>query len=423
MSQSAVIKDLKKESLFKNTNFLLLFLGGIVSRIGSGIHHIGLVWYIMELSNSGLAVGTIMMLSTLPGVILGPFSGVLVDRFNRKQIIIWMDIIRGLIVLGMSLMIITGTMTYAYLILGTVLLSICRTLFDPAVSASIPNIVKNDHLNQANSLEHLSMNLTGVIGPAVGGVLIALWGVGGVFMINGISFLLSAFSEFFIKFPPQEKNYESKKINFVLEMREGLSFLYQKKALFYLLFTCLLANFFYAGSSVVGLPLIVHNSLNGTAQDFGWIQAAWPVGAVLGGLILSRLSEFKKIFKTFVISLSVQTLFWALIGCISLPVIIATFGVDLLKYTIIGCLIIAGVCNAFVNVPIMVVLQRMVPDDKRGRIFSIIGTFSQGLVPVAIGLSGIVSDLVLPGYLFIFAGLGMLILMISFVRRKEVHHL
>ena len=88
-----------------------------------------------------------------------------------------------------------------------------------------------------------------------------------------------------------------------------------------------------------------------------------------------------------------------------------------------GCLVIGGVCNAFVNVPVMVTLQRMIPDEKRGRIFSIIGTFSQGLVPVAIGLSGIISDLVLPSYLFIFAGLGMLILIIGLLQNKEVRQL
>lgn len=420
MSESVMINNLKRESLLKNPNFLLLFFGGIVSRIGNGIHHIGLVWYIMELHNSGLAVGTILMLATIPGVILGPFSGVLVDRFDRKKIIIWMDIIRGVIVLLMSLMIITGTMNYTFLILGTVLLSICGTLFNPAVSASIPNIVKNEHLSKANSLEHLSMNLTGVIGPAVGGVMIAIWGVGGVFMINGISFLLSAFSEYFIKFPPQKKNYQTEKIHFITEMKEGVSFLYQQKALFYLLFTCLFANFFFAGSSVVGLPLVVRNSLQGSVQDFGLIEAAWPVGAILGGLLLSLLPEFKKVFKPFTIALSVQTVFWTLIGCITLPEIIATYGISLIKYAIIACLILGGVCNAFVNVPLMVVFQRMVPDEKRGRIFGITMTISQGLVPIAIGLSGIVSDLVLPSYLFIIGGLGMFILMLNFVRKKEV---
>lgn len=415
----ATALDKKQKTLFRNTNFMLLFLGGLVSRIGNGIHYIGLVWYILELKGSGFAVGMVLMLSTLPGVILGPFSGVLVDRYNRKKIIVWMDIVRGLITLLMGLMVLSQAMNYTYLILGTVLLGVCGTLFNPAVSASIPNIVEDQHLTKANSFEHMSMNLTGVIGPAFGGILLAIYGVAGVFIINGLSFLLSAFSEAFIKFPPRKITQNGGKADLLREMKEGAIFIYHNKALFHLMFACLFANFLYSGTFVVGMPLIAKKFLDASAQEFGMMQAAWPVGAALGGLLISVLSEFKKIFKVFTISLSIQTIFFFMIGIVALPLLISQLGITRAMILIIGLLVLGGVCNAFVNIPILVVFQRMIPDDKRGRIFALTGTISQGLVPISIGLAGLISEIIIPAYLFIFGGIGMVFIMFNLVQKKE----
>lgn len=418
MQETTIIQ--KKESLFRNPNFILLFLGGLVSRIGNGIHYIGLVWYILELRGSGFAVGMVLMLASLPSVILGPFSGVLVDRYDRKKIIVWMDIIRGIIAVSMGLMVINQTMNYTFLMLGTVLLSICGSLFNPAVSASIPNIVKDEHLTKANSFEHMSMNLTGVIGPAFGGILLAIYGVSGVFLINGISFLLSAFSEAFIKFPPREISQNGEKANFFMEIKAGAKFIYNTKALFHLMFVCLFANFLYSGTFVVGIPLIAKKFLSASAQEFGIIEAAWPIGAALGGFILTLLPEFKKIFKVFTISLSIQTIFFFMIGIAALPLLINQLGITGAMILIIGLMVLGGICNAFVNIPTFVVFQRMIPDDMRGRIFALTGTISQGLVPVSIGLAGLVSDIIIPAYLFIFGGIGMVFIMLNLMQKKEV---
>lgn len=421
--QEAAILQTKQRSVLTNFNFLLLFIGGVVSRLGNGVHYTGLVWYILEAKGSGFAVGSVLMVASLPGVILGPFSGVLADRFDRKQIIIWMDVFRGLIALAMGFMILSGTMNFAFLIVGTVLLSICGTLFNPAVSASIPNIVKDEHLTQANSLEHLSMNLTGVIGPGLGGILIAIWGVAGVFLINGVSFLLSALSEVFIKFPPQEQRSEGKKVEFYKDIKEGARFIHGNKPLFYTLFVCLFANFLYAGALTVAFPMIVRNTLGASAQEFGIFGTGWPIGAALGGLILTMLPEIKKAYKIFVGAIGAQTFFTTIIGIVTLPVVAGSLGLTTVKFTIIACLIISGVFNAFINIPLMVIFQRMVPNDMRGRIFGLIGTLSQGLVPVSIGLTGLIVDLIEPGYVFIAVGVGIIILMADFMRKKEVREM
>lgn len=82
-------------------------------------------------------------------------------------------------------------------------------------------------------------------------------------------------------------------------------------------------------------------------------------------------------------------------------------------------MVLGGVCKAFVNIPILVVFQRMIPDDKRGRIFALTGTISQGLVPISSGLAGLISEIIIPAYLFIFGGIGMVFIMFNLVQKKE----
>lgn len=88
----------KRESIFYNRDFMLLFLGGLVSRIGSSIHYVAMIWLVLELTGRGSSAGLLLLLATLPGVLLGPLAGVMVDRWNRKFIIVGMDVVRGLVV-------------------------------------------------------------------------------------------------------------------------------------------------------------------------------------------------------------------------------------------------------------------------------------------------------------------------------------
>ncbi|AZR72461.1 hypothetical protein BBF96_03130 [Anoxybacter fermentans] len=153
----------------------------------------------LDLFDSGLALGILMMFATLPGVIFGPFSGVLVDRVNRKKLIIIMDFVRGIIILVLTQLLLLDRLLYLNLLIGTFLMSICSTIFNPAISALISNLVDDENLSKANSLENLSRNLTGILGAALGGLLLGFYGVAGIFFLNGISFLLSAILEIYIQ--------------------------------------------------------------------------------------------------------------------------------------------------------------------------------------------------------------------------------
>src|SRR5690554_4967436 len=189
------------QRLFINRDFGLLFLGRLVSQIGDGIHYLVLTWFVLDLTGSGTALGTMLFASSIPAVILAPFSGVLADTWNRKTIIVSMDIVRGLIMIVLAVIFQAGALTMPVLYVATIFSSLASVFFGPAISASIPNLVGQDELVKANSLNNLSRGATMIIGPLVGSVLLATGGYFGVFLITGISFILSAISEMFIRFP------------------------------------------------------------------------------------------------------------------------------------------------------------------------------------------------------------------------------
>lgn len=398
--------------LLKNKDFILLFLGGFVSRIGNGIHYIALVWFILDITGSGSVTGIILLLSTLPGVIIGPFSGVIADKFNRKKLIVSMDVLRGLIVLWLGYTVYTGIANFFYIGLATVLIAICSSFFNPAVTASIPNIVKNQLLQKANSLNHFSMNFTQIIGAAVGGILIATFGIAGVFFINGISFLISAFSELFINIPEVKMEQEIKKSPTIInEIKFGLNYLWKKKEIVSLFTIALFLNFVSTGLVILGLPYVYKEILSVNSRLYGYAQSIFPAGAVVGSIILSQIPEIKNYFKVLFYTLTFQSIFMIILSFSLFPYFLTNASTMNIYYFIMGGLFIVGILNAVLNVPINVLLQKLIPDNLRGRITGLLSTMSQALVPLSLALTGYLLDIV-PVYT-IFLGSGILSLGLS----------
>ena len=392
--------------LLKNKDFILLFLGGFVSRIGNGIHYIALVWFVLDITGSGSATGMILLLSTLPGVLIGPFSGVIADKFDRKKLIVYMDIIRGLIVLWLGYTVYIGTANFFHIGIATVLIAICTSFFNPAITASIPNIVHDKLLQKANSLNHFSMNFTQIIGAAVGGILIATFGIAGVFFINGISFLISAFSEIFITLPETKIEKELEKSPTIInEIKFGLNFLWKKKELVSLFTIALFLNFVSTGLVILGLPFVFKELLEVNSQLYGYAQSVFPAGAVVGSIILSQIPEIRNYFKVLFYSLSSQSILLALIALPILPYFLMNTATMQIYYSLMVILFIVGILNAVVNVPISILLQRLIPDNLRGRITGLLSTMSQALVPISVALTGYLLDIVPVYTLFLGAGI------------------
>lgn len=385
------------QRLFINRDFGLLFWGRLVSQIGDGIHYLALTWLVLDLTGSGTALGTMLFASTIPAVVLAPFSGVLADLWDRKTIIVSMDILRGIIIVGLALVFKAGILTMPILYVATIFSSLAGVLFGPAISATIPNLVHKDELVKANSLNNLSRGATMIIGPVVGAFLLGSGGYFGVFLITGISFLLSAISEMFIRFPQGEtieSSLEDTSVGkqFFTKFRDGFIYIWHNSGLKTLVFYALIVNFLAAPLMGVVLPYLGKEIFKLEAQHFGMIQAAIPIGFIIGTLSMGYLSERYSKGLLLAFGISGQGLMAMLLGLGALPSFYGSVAFNTLLYSMFAAMLIVGILNTLVNVPLQVMLQETVPDNYRGRVYGLLDSMVQILTPISLASSGILVD-------------------------------
>lgn len=404
----------KKSGIFKNKDYMLLFLGQLVSNVGNAVFFTAVAWYIMSFVgevSSGKFIAIFGICMAVPAIILGPVSGVLVDKLDRKKIIVGTDFLRGVLMLALAAFIYFQITPLIALFTVTVLGSFLGTLFNPAVSASIPNIVDEEDLTRANSLSGIARQMTWIIGAAVSGFLYFYTGFVGILLINGVSFIASGFSEMFInlsrnhKKSDTDKEEEKEKKSFWQDFKEGFSVIRSQKAIMTLMGFVLVLNFLFNPIFQVVFPKTIKFTLGMGSREYGILNAISPIGAILGMVLLSILPQKEKNYKTMMFTIIMHGVLLTLLGIPLIPIIykgISNMGVYI---SFCGIFFLFGIFNALLNVPLTTTFQKRIPDEYRGRFFGILSTLSQGITPLGLLAIGFIADIFTPEAIFIAGGL------------------
>jgi DHA3 family macrolide efflux protein-like MFS transporter len=398
----------KPERLF-NRNFFLLWQGQFVSQLGSQAFAIAMMLWVKHQTGSASLVGLLMMASMIPFVILGPIAGTFADHFSRRKIIIFSDILSGVPVLILAFLMFYVPEAPDFLIvclfLVALILGIIRSFFNPAISASIPDIVPKEKVSAANSLNQSSYQISLFIGQGLGGYLFVVFGAPLLFLIDGITYLFSAFSETFIKIPqkiPEKGAVWRDKINqFKSDTIEGFRYVWRNAGIRALFFAAAFINFF-AIPIIVLLPFYVEDFLHKTPDWYGYILAAFGFGTLIGYVFAGTLKISGRIRSKALISALIL-----MASC--LPVL------SILKEAVqaVVLMMIIGALNGFFNINLFTTLQIAVPSEIRGRIFGLLITLTSGLTPISMGLSGVIADLVNQNIPLIYAICGIITLLLS----------
>ncbi len=392
--------------IFINRDFGLLLIGRLVSQLGDGIHYFAMAWLVLDLTGSGTALGTLLMAASLPGILLAPFSGVLADTWDRKKIVIAMDVVRGLLVLTLAVVHATGQLTLPILYVATILLSLAGVLFSPAIMATVPGLVKREELAKANARNAFTNSATGTLGPIVGALLLANFGYLGIFVINGTSFLLSALSEAFIRFPVQEPlaATSNPKADFMNNLKDGFRFLWQNAGLRVLIAGGLLLNFLFNPLFGVVFPYFGKEVLLMTPEHFGLSQSSFPVGMFIGTMLVALLAKTLTKMRILTGAATLQGILVITLGLLALPAVhasLSTYGVLL---ALMVPMFLMGVISVQVNVQVNTLMQETVPDHYRGRVFAMFGSLMQLATPLGMGLFGLLLGFIPVHIFFIFCG-------------------
>lgn len=392
-------------TLLINRDFGLLLTGKLVSQLGDGIHYFAMAWLVLDLTGSGTALGTLIILGSVPGLILTPFSGVLADILDRKTIVVVMDILRGFVQLSLGVLWFAGLLNLPLLYVATVLLSVAGSLFGPAITATLPGLVKTEDLTRANARDSFVQSSTGIGGPVVGALLLAVTGYGGVFIINGVSFLISALTELCIRFPRLEaRGQPVSRASFFDGFKGGFRFLRKTPALRIIMAGGILLNFMFNPVFAVVFPFLGKEVLGLAAQSYGISQAFLPVGVLLGSLIVGWIAIRIPKLRMMAGGVLVQGIILAGIGFVPLIAVHTSIAVPVLLVSLAGPLLILGTMTVMAAVPLNVMMQEMVPPELRGRVFSLFSGLMNLAVPLGLAAAGLMLDRVPVHTVFFVSG-------------------
>ena len=412
--------NFKKVNILSNrvaNNIFLFASGQLVSLMGSSIFTFIISLYILELTGSAISFSISFAIGTLPRLIFGPFSGVVVDKFNKKKMIVSFDILSGLILIALFLFSYTQlTLTYIYI--ATFLLSTANTFFNTAIVSSIPSIVDDENIVKINSLSQCITSLSSICAPLLGGILFEVINIRLFILINAISFFLSAISEIFIKFNVEEKCSE-KKNNIIEEFFVGLKYIYNKKWLFYLFIFVLLFNSMLVISFEITLPYLTKQVLQFSSIQIGGLNSIYTLGVFITSIILTINKGNKINYKKIIASILIMGIAISFIGIFTSGKI---YTFNNIQYIFILCTlyIIIGIAETIVNIPILATIQKTTPNNLLGRVQGILTAFVLGLVPLSSILGGILIDKIVPWLIILICGIIICLLTFIMLNNEEI---
>lgn len=386
-------------ALLQYRDFIKIWIGNTISRFGDAIDSIAFLWMVYKMTGSTLMMSTVMAVNAIPAVIFGMAAGVLVDRMDKKKVMIVVDIIRGLTTAVMAFLYISGMINLWYLYGFTFINSTCEVFASPARASAMQVLVNKKHYLAANSLRQASSSAAEVAGTAVAAVVMAYIGIGAAILIDSATFFISAFTAVIANISFSASNNTTLSVKqFYLEFIEGLKVIRSNILLMVSIIMACLVNLVIAPFNVL-LPEYSDKILKVGEKGMSFILMGFTIGMIAGSLIIGQIGDkFKR--STLVIA-----------GFIGLGVSMMSFGfVNDIKIAFIIA-ILAGAFIPVIGAGAATLMQETTPEDKMGRVSSTVATLSLLGLPLGYTVSGIMSSGI--NVLTTFKFVGILIILIS----------
>jgi DHA3 family macrolide efflux protein-like MFS transporter len=415
-------KNNKKTNEKEKLNITLYLISKTISLLGSNIYNFALSLYILKVTGSGSSFAINVLLGMLPRIVLGPFAGILADRVNRKKLTVLFDILSGLIVfsfLGLSSF---YGLRIIFIYVTGFILSVINVFYDTSLTSSLPNLVRDEKLMKINSYTNLATSLSGVLSPILAGVIYGFVPINIFLIVNGASFIFSSILEVFIDFNLNKTLEAFSKAAmtfsvFKMELKEVLTFVKEQEVMYSFLKYVLMINLFLSASMGVVYPYIINKVLGMSSAQYGTFQGFYFIGMIVCSIVIGNQKEKNKKVKSLAVSL-------ATLGALLILIAVPTIGFSLFKikpilmgYNIL-LLFTLGVILISINTPMLVAMQRLTPENLRGRITGILGTLSGGIAPLGIILAGLLIDKLPPFIILSVSGVCIIIAAMRMYKSK-----
>ena len=375
--------------------FFTIWTGQQLSLVGSQAAQFALVWWLTTTTGSATVLASATLVAYLPNIVLGPFVGALIDRWNRRAVMIVADAFVGLVSLWLAYMFWSGAMMPWHIYVVMLARSLGGTFHWPAMAASTTLMVPERHYTRISGLNQTIHGVLNIVGAPLGALLLALLPLHGVMLVDLGTAAFGVLPLLFISIPQPRREHVAalKESSFLANAREGLRFVFGWPGMVALLIGASILK--VALIPAISLsPLLVHEHFGGGAAQLGLFNATIGVGMALGGLVLSAWGGFRrKVFTILtglagigvacvVLGLTPGSMFW--LGLVSVFVI--------------------GVALSLTDAPIAALLQATVPAEMQGRVFGLLGSLFSLTTPIGLLIAGPVADVTGVSFWFLLAG-------------------
>jgi DHA3 family macrolide efflux protein-like MFS transporter len=364
--------------------FAPLWGGQAVSLLGSRLVQFALVWHLTVQTGSTAVLATATLVAMLPEVLLGPFAGALVDRWDRRKVMIFADAAVALTTLGLVLLFLTGRVEIWQIYAAMFLRGLGGAFHWPAMQASTSLMVPQKHLARLSGANQALQGLLSIAAPPLGALLLSLMPIHWVLSIDLGTAALAILPLLFIFIPrPIHKDGEVAVTpeSVWRDVRAGLKYVGSWPGMLAILLMAMLINFLI-NPAFSFLPLLVTRQFQGGAAELGWLESGFGVGVITGGLLLSIWGGFKK---------KIVTSMAGLIGMGAGIFAVGLSGAGGYWLAFAG-LAITGLMNPLVNGPLFALLQSKVDPEMQGRVFTLVVSGSGAISPLGMLVAAPVAD-------------------------------
>ncbi|MFB6727853.1 MFS transporter [Bacillus mobilis] len=387
--------------LLKNTNFLFLWAATLFSSFALAFFTFSQTWYIAKTLNLEASLGVVFVALSVPRLIFMIIGGAVADKFPKKNIMFYSNIIRAILVATILTWFIVGDVTLYTFALFALFFGLADAFFWSADGSILPELVEKSRLTQANSLTQMTNQASVILGPVLGGILIKFTNYETIFSITILLLIVAAILVQKIQFTmPEQQNTDK---GMFTSIKEGILYVKESPFLSTFLLCSAFLNLFLIGPMQVGFPLFVKNVLHGDSLQFSYLEASVGGGMAIGAVIvgLKNINRRRGLF------------------CIIMMLLSGVFFLSINFSTILWQALLAGmfygITIAMAIVPLMAMIQSTVKEDMMGRVMSLLMLSSMGFIPLSYAFTSIALAIGIPIVTVMKSGAIAVIVFVLFV--------
>lgn len=403
------MENIPTQSTFRH--YMFFWSGQMFSLLGSMVVHFVIIWYLTETTESAVVLGFANFFFYLPMVIASPIAGVFSDRLDRKKLIIIVDSFQSIATVVLIILFTFGITDILVIFLFIALRSIFQAFHYPTVTAVVPTMVPKEKLSRINGVNFLASGVVQLIGPALAGTLLVFVSIEQALWTDVITFFIAFVPLLLITIPKVKSEKQIEKTSFTEEFKDGLKTLKVIPGVISLLITAMLINFLIQPLSVL-TSLFIYSNHAGNELEYAFVSVGIQAGIICGALLTTVKKEWKNKIAVMFYCLILLMIGYALTGIAPYRAFIYIFIVNLAM----------GLVLPIINTIYQTIMQRIIPQEKFGRVSSIDSMLSMLMSPIGALIVGPLAELMGINTLFLFSafvGISVTILMYTFsVLRK-----